>query len=74
MLCYETAGNERKYHFRCPACEEEGELGLDANETGTFGCPADCGATFVEYKSDKGWALRCVVRPFFAYGPNDDAA
>lgn len=65
MICLEECGGQRNYHFVCPACGEEGELGLKANERGTFGCPAECGATFVEYKGLAGWAIRCVVQPVF---------
>lgn len=71
MLCREDHRDERVYDFHCPACDDEGELTLDANEEGQLGCPAGCGASFIEYKSDKGWVLRCVVRPFFATTPED---
>lgn len=76
MLCIQERRDERVYNFRCPACEDEGELRLDTLDAGGLNgrleCPAGCGAVFIEYKKPEGYALRCIVRPFFADGVSED--
>lgn len=70
MPCIQERKDERVYNFRCPACEDEGELRLDTLDLGGVNsrleCPAGCGAVFMEYKALTRWVLRCVVRPVFA--------
>ncbi len=58
-----TEGAVNYFDFRCPSCGAEGEIGLDANDLGQFGCPERCGAGFVHYRANKVPAVRCVVRP-----------
>jgi predicted RNA-binding Zn-ribbon protein involved in translation (DUF1610 family) len=53
----------RKFH--CPACGEEGEITLP-KEMMRFNCPAECGAGFLHYHAQAGWAIRCVIKPVFA--------
>lgn len=65
MTCFKQNGHIRYYHFACPSCGEHGDLGLDENDIGTFQCPAECGATFLEYKALTNWCLRCVVQPVY---------
>ena len=65
--------SERQHHIKCPACEAEGDITLP-NEVVRFGCPDDCGAVFVKYRGDVGWAIRCVVRPVFSRQERDGAA
>jgi hypothetical protein len=53
-----------KHAFHCPACDEQGEFELP-DEFVQFDCPTECGASFVKYRGQAGWAIRCVVRPVF---------
>lgn len=63
--------SDRKHAFHCPACDEQGEFELP-DEFVRFECPADCGAGFVKYRGQAGWAIRCVVQPMFR-SPQDIA-
>lgn len=54
----------RDHNFHCPTCGEQGIIGLP-DKFSTFGCPANCGATFAKYQGTAGWHIRCVVRPMF---------
>ena len=74
MLSFETRGKARYYNFHCPACDAAGELGLADDESGQFCCPEECGACFIEYKSDKGWAIRCVVQPVYSDDMDEQSA
>jgi len=57
-------GNMVYFEFRCPGCGAHGKLGLDHTEGMTpFGCPEECGATFVMWKPNEKYVLRCVVQP-----------
>lgn len=58
----------RRYAFECPSCGESGYLGLDPKDVGQFGCPAECGASFIEYQDGDTWKIRCVVQPVFLGG------
>jgi hypothetical protein len=66
IICRETKDGHRFYDFECPACSEAGEIGLPIDTRGRFGCPAGCGAVFVEYKALCDWRIRCVVQPVYA--------
>lgn len=65
MKCLKETAEGREYKFECPSCGEAGMMTLDPKDSGTFGCPAECGARFIEYQSERGWAIRCVVQPVF---------
>ncbi len=71
MLCHKETKTGRHYLFICPSCGEQGEIELDPKDTGQFGCPAECGASFIEYPGLKGWTIRCVVQPVFEDEPED---
>jgi hypothetical protein len=55
-----TNGSIVTFHYKCSACEAEGELDLDRRDgMKSFGCPAGCGATYVPIQD----RLECVVLP-----------
>lgn len=57
------------YDFKCEGCGDEGELGVDITERSPFGCPAGCGATYVQWHPPGAMAaLKCVVKPIFEGG------
>lgn len=72
MRCTKTIGDERFYDFECPACGENGHIGLNIKDQGQFPCPDQCGASFLEYQSEDGWRIRCVVQPVFQETPSRD--
>ena len=55
------------WRFVCEACEAEGELTLFKKDgMKPFGCPENCGATYIPWHPQPGaWQLRCVVMPCF---------
>lgn len=65
IISHAVIGGFRRYAFECPACGEKGNIGLDPKESGTFPCPAECGAGFLEYQDGAAWKIRCVILPHF---------
>ena len=65
MISHAVIGGFRRYAFECPACGEKGNIGLDPKERGQFACPAECGASFIEYQDGTSCKIRCVVLPVF---------
>lgn len=61
-----TRDGHHWYDFVCPACGEAGELGIGVNQTGQIACPADCGASFLQWINKGRATLTCVVCPVFA--------
>lgn len=61
---------DREHQFGCRVCGEAGVIWLP-DKFLTFGCPANCGATFAKYQGQVGWAIRCVVEPIFATAERD---
>jgi hypothetical protein len=51
------------YHFRCRTCGAEGELIVPPEMREPFGCPEQCGTTYVQYRAYKELHLRCVTWP-----------
>jgi hypothetical protein len=49
------------YHFRCRTCKADVELTLPPDMREPFGCPAQCGTTYVQYRAYKDLHLRCVA-------------
>lgn len=69
--------SESDHNFKCPACGEEGIATLP-DEFMTFGCPAECGASFAKYRGEANrWEIKCVVQPVFigddGLSPEDEA-
>jgi hypothetical protein len=58
-----------RFVCECEDCDAEGDLTLDkADGMKPFGCPEGCGATYVPWKYNGHWQLKCVVLP--CYGRN----
>ena len=53
-----------EYVCECEDCEARGEIGLlKENGMQPFDCPEGCGATYVPWKYNGRWQLKCVVLP-----------
>jgi hypothetical protein len=54
------------YDFVCEGCGAEGRLGVPIDQhKKPFGCPEDCGATYIQWKHEGQFRLTCVVCPIF---------
>ncbi len=54
------------YDFVCPGCDCAGELGVPLDTHNPFGCPEECGASYVQTKDLQGQdVITCVVCPIF---------
>jgi hypothetical protein len=66
MLAREIKDGHVHYNFVCEGCKAEGELGVPLDQHGTFGCPENCGAVYIQWKNLEGkYELTCVVCPVF---------
>lgn len=57
--------NMVKYSFVCAGCEAEGTLGVPEDQHKPFSCPEGCGATYIQWKLNGVYRLKCVVCPVF---------
>ncbi|MFH1739143.1 MAG: hypothetical protein ABIH23_09050 [bacterium] len=63
MIEKSQEGSMIYFDFLCPGCGAQGELGIDAKDgMKPLGCPEGCGSTFVPWKPDNKWRLKCVVQ------------
>ncbi len=54
---------KNQFLFICENCCATGDLGVTPNNN-LFGCPENCGATYVQYQNMDGKPdLKCVVKP-----------
>lgn len=66
MTATEIKDGKVFYDFICEGCGAEGLLGVP-DEKYNFGCPADCGARYIQWRptTNEQWRLKCVVCPVF---------
>lgn len=61
-----TEGGRHHFFFACEGCGLQGRIGVPVDLRSSFGCPEECGATYVLWINPvDGPALMCVVKPVF---------
>ena len=56
-------GDRVIYSFVCDGCGAEWDLGVKVDQQKPFECPEGCGATYVQWKYNGKFHLKCVVCP-----------
>lgn len=66
LTAQSVTGSEILFDFTCPGCGAHGDLRVDVKVAGqAFGCPTQCGSTFVLWNDDGTWTVTCVVQPIY---------
>lgn len=62
-----TEGGMIEFLFECEGCHAYGKILINEKEAyRPFGCPEDCGATYILWRpTPETWELKCVVCPVF---------